>query len=295
MRRFEYFEPRSVEEACRILSTSDGKVMILAGGTDLVPKMKTGVLRPDAIVNIKRISGLDSIKEDGDGGIIIGALTTISKLADDPLSARRFGSLSTAAQSIGSYQVRNLATVGGNLCNAAPSADMAPPLIAMDSKMTIATPSGFREMDLQEFFTGPGKVNLRKGELLTEIRAPFPPGDTRQIYLKHSLRKAMDIAMVGVAVSLSFEEKTGVCQKARVVLGAVAPTPVRARGTEEILVGKTLKEFPFKRVSDQVREEAAPISDIRASLSYRSEMVSVLTVRAIRRLVEVRDEQTHPI
>jgi carbon-monoxide dehydrogenase medium subunit len=224
--------------------------------------MKTGVLRPDAIVNIKRIPDLDSIKEDGDGGIIIGALTTISKLADDPLSARRFGSLSTAAQSIGSYQVRNLATVGGNLCNAAPSADMAPPLIAMDSKMTIASPSGFREMDLQEFFTGPGKVNLRKGELLTEIRAPFPPGDTRQIYLKHSLRKAMDIAMVGVAVSLSFEEKTGVCQKARVVLGKRNGGDPRWKNSEGI---------PF--------QEGVGPSERRGSADQRYPGISQLPVR----------------
>jgi carbon-monoxide dehydrogenase medium subunit len=252
--------------------------------------MKTGVLRPDAIVNIKRIQGLDSVKEEGEEGVFIGALTPISKLAAEPLIGRRLESLSMAARSIGSLQVRNLATVAGNLCNAAPSADMAPSLIAMDSKVTIASPSGFREMDLQEFFAGPGKVNLRRGELVTGIRAPFPPGNTHQIYLKHSLRKAMDIAMVGVAVALSFEERTGVCHRARVVLGAVAPTPVRARGTEEMLLGKTMKEFPFERVSDQVRAEAAPITDIRASFNYRSEMVSVLTVRAIRGLAEVRDE-----
>jgi CO/xanthine dehydrogenase FAD-binding subunit len=295
MRRLEYFEPRGVEEACRILSELDGKATILAGGTDVVPKMKTGVLRPHAIVNIKRIPDLDSIKEDGGEGILIGALTPISKLAADPLIARRFESLSTAARSIGSYQVRNLATVGGNLCNAAPSADMAPPLIAMDAKVMIASSSGFRETDLQDFFEGPGKVILRRGELLAGIRVPFPPGNTCQTYLKHSIRRAMDIAMVSIAVALSFEPRTGVCHKARVVLGAVAPTPVRARGTEEILVGKTLKEVPFKRVSDRVREEAAPITDIRASSSYRSDMVSILTVRAIRSLERVYDEQTHSI
>jgi CO/xanthine dehydrogenase FAD-binding subunit len=290
MPRLDYFEPKSIEDACRILSELDGKATILAGGTDLVPKMKSGALRPVAIINIKRIQGLDSITEDGKDGIFIGALTLISRLAAEPLITQKFESLSTAARSIGSLQVRNLATVGGNLCNAAPSADMAPPLIAMDSKVTIASPSGLREMDLQEFFAGPGKVNLRRGEFVTGIRAPFPPRNTSQIYLKHSLRRAMDIAMVGVAVALSFEERTGVCQKARVVLGAVAPTPVRARGTEEMLLGKTTKEFLFERISDQVRREAAPITDIRASFSYRSEMVSVLTVRAIRGLAEVRDE-----
>ena len=295
MRRLDYFEPESIENACSILSKLDGKATILAGGTDLVPKMKTGAARPNAIVNIKRIPGLDSIKEDGTAGIFIGALTTLSKLAADPLTKDRLEPLSAAAQSIGSYQVRNLATVGGNLCNAAPSADMAPSLIAMDARVTIATPSVMREMDLQDFFVGPGKVNLRKGEFLTGVRVPFPIGDTRQIYLKHSLRKAMDIAMVGVAVSLSFEKKTGVCWKARIVLGAVAPTPVRARRTEEILLGKTAKEFLFDRVSEQVRQEATPITDIRASHSYRSEMISVLTVRGIRGLTGIHDEQTHSI
>lgn len=139
-------------------------------------------------------------------------------------------------------------------------------------------------MPLEDFFIGPGRVNLGKGEMLTEIHVPFPPANTKQLYLKHSVRRAMDIAIVGVAVSLSFEEETGVCRKARITLGAVASTPARAKRTEEILLGKRLREIPLTRIGDMVSQEVAPITDVRGSAGYRSEMVSKLTLKAIQSL-----------
>ena len=284
MHRFDYYEPKTVEEACRLLFEFGSDASILAGGTDLIPKMKNGFIEPKYIVNIKRIPDLDFVKVDGETVLSIGALTLISELAIHPILLERFPVITTAARSIGSLQVRNLATLGGNLCNAAPSADMAPGLLVMDSIVKMAGPSGSREMALEEFFTGPGRVNLGRGEMLTEIHIPFPPANTKQLYLKHSVRRAMDIAIVGVAVSLSFEEETGVCRKARIALGAVAPTPVRAKRTEEILLGKKLREIPLARVGDMVSQEAAPITDVRGSAGYRSEMVSKLTVKAIEGL-----------
>ena len=284
MHRFEYYEPKTVEEACRLLFEFGSDASILAGGTDLIPKMKNGFMMPKYIVNIKKIPGLDFVKVDGETVLSIGALTLISELAIHPLLLERFPVITTAARSIGSLQVRNLATLGGNLCNAAPSADMAPGLLVMDSLVKVTGPSGDREMPLEEFFIGPGRVNLGKGEMLTEIHVPFPPANTKQLYLKHSVRRAMDIAIVGVAVSLSFEEETGVCRKARITLGAVAPTPVRAKRTEEILLGKRLREIPLTRVGDMVSQEVAPITDVRGSAGYRSEMVSKLTLKAIQSL-----------
>jgi CO/xanthine dehydrogenase FAD-binding subunit len=284
MHRFDYYEPKTVEEACRLLFEFGSDASILAGGTDLIPKMKNGFMRPKYIVNIKKIPGLDFVKVGGETMLSIGALTLISELAIHPLLLERFPVITTAARSIGSLQVRNLATLGGNLCNAAPSADMAPGLLVMDSLVKVTGPSGDREMPLEDFFIGPGRVNLGKGEMLTEIHVPFPPANTKQLYLKHSVRRAMDIAIVGVAVSLSFEEETGVCRKARITLGAVASTPVRAKRTEEIILGKRLSGIPLSAVGDMVSQEVAPITDVRGSAGYRSEMVSKLTIKAIQSL-----------
>ena len=284
MHRFDYYEPRTVEEACSLLLKFGPDASVLAGGTDLIPKMKNGLIVPKCVINIKKIPDLDIIKVDGETGLSIGTLTLISELATHPFILERFPVLSTAAKSIGSLQVRNLATLGGNLCNAAPSADMAPGLLVTDSALKIAGPSGSREMFVEEFFVAPGKVNLGRGEMLTEVRVPFSPANTKQVYLKHSIRQAMDIAIVGVAVSLSLEERAGVCKKARIALGAVAPTPVRAKRTEEIILGKRLNEIPLAMVGEVVAQEAAPISDVRGSAGYRSEIVSKLTIKAIKSL-----------
>jgi carbon-monoxide dehydrogenase medium subunit len=161
---------------------------------------------------------------------------------------------------------------------------MAPALMVMDSLVKVTGPSGDREMPLEDFFISPGRVNLGKGEILTEIHVPFPPANTKQLYLKHTVRQAMDIAIIGVAVSLSFEEKTEVCRKARIALGAVAPTPVRAKRTEAIILGKKLSGIPLSAVGNMVSQEVAPITDVRGSAGYRSEMVSKLTLKAIQSL-----------
>jgi len=284
MSRFDYYEPKTIEEACSLLSQFGNEASVLAGGTDLIPRIKRGLIAPKCVVNIKKIPSLDRIKEEKGRGLRIGVLTGLSELTTNTLIRERFPMLRTAASSIGSLQVRNLATLGGNLCNAAPSADMAPGLLVMDSTVQIAGAAGHRELGLEDFFVGPGIVNLGKGEILTEVYVPFPPGNTRQIYLKHSVRRSMDIALVGVAVSLSFEEKTGLCKKARIAFGAVAPTPIRAKKTEKMILGKRLEDFPLTSIGEMAAIEVAPISDVRGSAGYRSEMVSTLTVRAIRNL-----------
>jgi len=284
MHRFCYYEPKTIEEACSLLSQFEEDGRVLAGGTDLIPRMRRGLMAPNHIVNIKKIPGLDSITEEAENGLRIGALITLSELASNRLIRDQFPMIRTAANSIGSLQVRNLATLGGNLCNAAPSADMAPALLAMESTLKIAGSKGQREIPLGKFFAGPGEVNLEKGELLTEIHVPFPPPNAKQIYVKHSVRRSMDIALVGVAVCLSFDKKTGLCRDARIALGAVAPTPIRAKGTEKMILGKALEEIPLPSIGEMVSSEASPISDVRGSARYRSEMVSFLTLRALKSL-----------
>jgi carbon-monoxide dehydrogenase medium subunit len=161
---------------------------------------------------------------------------------------------------------------------------MAPGLLVLDAKVKVAGPSGNKEFPLEDFFAGPGKMNLARGEILMEIRIPFPSPHTKQIYLKHSIRRAMDIALVGVAVALSFDDRTKVCSKARLAFGAVAPTPVRAKKAEGRLVGKKIEEFSLDSVGEIAAEEVAPISDVRGSANYRLEMVKELTIEAIKRL-----------
>jgi carbon-monoxide dehydrogenase medium subunit len=284
MHRFCYYEPKTIEEACSLLSQFGEDAEVLAGGTDLIPRIRRGLLAPNHIVNIKKIPGLDSITGEAENGLDIGALITLAELAGNPVIRDRFPMIRTAANSIGSLQVRNLATLGGNLCNAAPSADMAPALLALESTVNIAGSKGRREIPLEEFFLGPGEANLQKGEILTEIHVPFPRPHAKQVYVKHSVRRSMDIALVGVAVCLCFDEKRGVCREARIALGAVAPTPIRARETEKMILGKTLKEIPLPSIGEVVSSEASPISDVRGSARYRSEMVSSLTIRALKSL-----------
>lgn len=284
MNRFDYYEPKTIKEACKLYLNLGNKASLLAGGTDLIPKLRQKLIKPKAVINLKRISGLDFVKAYGKSGLSLGTLTHIADIAVHPLLQERFPLLCVAARSIGSTQVRNLATLGGNLCNASPSADMAPGLLVLDARVKVVGPSGNREFPLEEFFTGPGKMNLARGEVLTEVRIPFPSPHTRQIYLKHSIRRAMDIALVGVAVALSFDDRTKICSKARVAFGAVAPTPVRAKKTEEKLVGKKIEEFPLESVGETAAEEVAPISDVRGSATYRREMVKELTKEAIQRL-----------
>jgi CO/xanthine dehydrogenase FAD-binding subunit len=283
MKQFCYHEPKTIKETCSLLSQYGEQARVLAGGTDLIPKIKNGLAVPGHVVNIKKIPSLEII-EERENGLRIGALVLISEITNNSLIRNRFPILGTAAASIGSLQVRNLATIGGNICNAAPSADMAPGLLALDSTVKIAGVEGHREISLEEFFLGPGKVALGIGEILTEIDVPFLPPNAKQVYLKHTVRRAMDIAVVGVAVCLSFEEKTSHCKHARIALGAVAPTPIRAKKTEQMILGKKLEDINLDSIQEMVRMEVAPISDVRGSANYRSEIVSMLTARAIKSL-----------
>jgi len=283
VKRFQYHEPKTVKEACRLLSKYNKEASILAGGTDLVIKMKNSAIRPKHVVNIKMIEGLNLIAEDKDG-YRLGTATTLVQIIKHSGLHKRLSILSNSARSIGSNQVRNVATIGGNICNGAPSADMVPGLLVLDARVRICGVQSDRIMPLEDFFTGPGMVSLQQGELLTELIVPFPAEASRQIYLKHGPRRAMDCAMVGVAVLLELEPSSGLCQKARIALGAVAPTPIRAKRTEQLITGKKVNEISPDLVAETVCREVDPITDVRATADYRSEMVSILTLRAIQSL-----------
>ena len=279
--RFEYLEPTSIQEAIALLERHDGKARIIAGGTDLLVQMRRRTIKPEYVINIGNIHWLDYIKYDENEGLKIGALTTIRTLERSPQVQQRYPVISQAASQLASVGVRNLATLGGNLCNAAPSADTAPPLIALSARARIVGPEGERVVPLEDFFTGPGSTILKKGEILTEIQVPVLQPRTGAVYLKHDIRGTLDLAIVGAAVAITLEPRSEVCQDARVVLGAVAPTPMRARLAEESLKGKEINRAIIEKSAQVASTESKPITDVRAPAAYRGEMVKVFAQRAI--------------
>lgn len=283
MNSFDYFSPQSLAEAGVILARYDGEARAVAGGTDLLLKMKAGRLAPKAVVNIKRIPELRGLSFDGQ--LRLGALTTLEELKNSTLIREHYPSLAEAARTMASVQIRNLATVGGNLCNAAPSADLAPILIALGAVARIAGPGGERCVPLDEFFLGPGRTVLAPGELLVGLDLPPPEGSA--LYLKHSPREHMDIAVVGVGLALRLSE--GRCRFVRVVLGAVAPVPLRVRQVEEALLGHSLTSGLIQQAARLAAEAAQPIDDVRGSAWYRRRMVAVLVRRGLGSLGELAD------
>jgi len=281
--RFNYLEPATIEEAVSLLSKYDGKAKAIAGGTDLLVQIRNKAIKPEYVVDIGYISGLDYINYDEKQGLRIGALTTIRAIEKSDKLRQVYPVISQAAGLLGSVAIRNVATIGGNLCNAAPSADTAPALIGLSARARIAGSGGERLVSLEDFFTGPGETVLKAGEMLLEIQVPVPPPDTKGMYLKHG-RSAVDLATVGVAVIMALESG-GVCRDVKIVLGAVAPTPMRAKKAEEVLRGKKVEPALIEEAARVASGEAQPITDVRASAEYRREMVKVFTRRAIGQIM----------
>jgi carbon-monoxide dehydrogenase medium subunit len=283
--KFEYLAPRTVEEACSLLSQYREKAKVIAGGTDLLVGMKEREQTPQYMVGLKGVANLDYIDYGDIDGLRIGVLASNQSIADSAVIQQKFGILATAAAEIGTPQIRNMGTIGGNLCHAAPSADTASPLIALGARVKLTGGKGERTVPLEEFFTGPGETALQPDELLTEIQVPKPPPHTSGAYLKLFPRGAVDVATVGVAVWLTLGEDN-TCRDARIVLGAVAPTPIRAKIAEALIKGSKMEDKVIEEVAQMASEEARPISDIRGSAEYRREMVKVLTRRALKQSLE---------
>jgi CO/xanthine dehydrogenase FAD-binding subunit len=283
--KFEYLAPQTSEEACSFLSQYKDKAKILAGGTDLLPKMKQDIEKPRYLVDIKNIDGLSNIDYNERDGLWLGALVTISDVVTSPIVNHKFGILGEAARTMASRQVRNRATIGGNLCNASPAADTAPALISLGGQARIAGLNRERVVPLEGFFSGPGRSVLRDDEILTGIQVPNPLPHTGGAYLKLSPREK-DLATVAVAALITLNSEGTICEDARVVLGAVAPTVIRAFKAEEALMGKTVVEAVIRESAQKASEESQPIADIRGSAEYMKEMVAVQARRAIKRALE---------
>lgn len=284
MRRFDYHRAETLEQASRLLTDLGDDTFLFNGGTDLLVEIRERLRRVRNVVDIKGIPGLSDITYDETRGLNFGALVTIGRLERLALVRERYPNLRDALASLGSIQVRNRATVVGNVCRASPSADTIPPLIADGAFIHIYSRTNMRVVPLAEFFTGPGKTVLAKGEIVTGITVP-PAGDNSgKAYIKHGRRKAMELSTVGVAVSLSMDD--GVCSDIRIALGAVGATVLRAPAAEAILRGTRLDAATVKSAADKAMEECTPISNVRASADYRRDMVGVLTGRAIKQALE---------
>lgn len=276
MRRFDYAAPPTVAEATQILSSNAG-ARALAGGTDLIIQMKERGRPVPLLVSLRRIGDLAEL--DADGSLVLGAMARCGDLASSAAIQAGWPIIADGAELVGSVQIRNRATVGGNMCNAAPSADVAPALIALDATAHIARGTGERAVPLSEFFRGPGQTVLQAGEILTRLTADRPGTGSGGAYLRHVPRREMDIAVVGVAVQLRLDRDARTIADARVVLASVAPTPIRSPSAEQALIGTPLNEEALRRAGEGAAADARPISDVRASADYRRELLKVYTRR----------------
>jgi carbon-monoxide dehydrogenase medium subunit len=284
VRRFEIALPSSVEDCLAILAGHGEEAKLVAGGTDLLPQLKNGLLKPGWVVDLSGVSRLRTLAIDGERGLRIGAAVTARELELHPGLRAGYLAVAESGALVGSVQVRNLATIGGNLCNAAPSADMIPPLLALDAEAVIAGPKGERHVPLASFFLGVRRTVLGPDELLLEIVVPPPGPRSGGNYLRHTPRRELDIAVVGVASQLTLSN--GVCAKARIALAAVAPVPLRATAAEQALEGQSVTPPLIERAAQLAVEAARPISDQRGSLEFRRHLVRVLTRRTLTTALE---------
>ncbi len=294
MARFEYLEARTLRQAIALCQRHGGQARLVAGSTDFLVRWRLGNWRPQYVINIQRIASLGRVSYSARNGLRLGALVTVETLENHPVIRRRYPALAAAAASFAGVQVRNLATVGGNVCNASPSGDTLPALLAFDAQCRIAGPNGERWAPLDQFFTGPGATILQAGEILAELRLPPPQAGSGSLYIKHSPRGAMDIATVGVASMVSLEDQGRSCHEVRIALAAVAPTPIRAYAAEDMLRGRPITPELIEAAAREAQNRATPIDDIRGSASHRRAIVGVLTKRTLERAVEMAQQGSLP-
>lgn len=279
MQAFEYFIATDSRHAVALLA-QHAPARLLAGGTDLLPELKASSHASKTVIDISRASDMHKI-ELSERGLSIGALVTHSEIMAAPVICEMFPALVNAAHSIGAVQTRNLGTIGGNLVTAVPSVDSGPTLIALDALVTIVGPTGLRQMPLVDFFIAPRKTALKPDELLVEILIPKENLNKPTHFLKFGLRRGQALALVNAAASLWLDPKKSTCTAVRIVLGAVAPTVIRAVSAEKFLEGRSATPKNFAEAARLAVEDSHPISDMRASASYRKDLVAVLAKRAL--------------
>ncbi|MCS7282374.1 MAG: FAD binding domain-containing protein [Anaerolineae bacterium] len=286
-----YFTPTSAEEVLRLLAEYGTEARIIAGGTDLLLELERGVRRASVLIDISRTPGLDGIALEGDR-VRLGPLVTHNRLAASPIVAEHLFPLAQAAWSVGAPAIRNRGTLGGNLVTASPSGDTIPPLMALGATLVLRSVRGERRVPIQEFFEGNRQVNMAPDEMLVEVQVPAMRPGERGVFLKLGLRRALAVSVVNVAVVVRLEDQ--LVTRARIAMGSVAPTVLRACEAEGALVGSPLSSERIEEAADLAARAAIPIDDIRAGAEYRREMVRTLVRRALTILAEKRERDGFP-
>lgn len=277
MKDFLYYKPATIEEASGLLLEYDGGASILNGGTDVIVRIHDGLSHPKALVDIKGIPGLKEISFSNEEGLALGACANMNEIMNNKAVLDNYRIIAEAAHTVGSCQVRNRATIIGNITNASPLADTATPLLALDATVEVFGPEGLREISIHDFFVFVRKTSLKLGEIVTAVKIPYYK-EVKGSYQKHARRDTVDLSTVCASVLL-------VNGEARIALGSVAPTPIRCRKTEAFLRDKELTEDVIEKASAMVLEEVAPISDVRATKEYRLDIVKVLVKRGLQELL----------
>lgn len=281
---FDYVRAGSLKEASELASEKGSKAILMAGGTDVILLMKAKAVPADTVIDIKEISGLDSIVFTEGEGMRIGALAKLFDIQTSDIVREKMPALADAAHYVASAQIRRKGTMAGNICNASPSADTASILLAMDAKVKVYNNENEKEISIGDFFKGVKKTCLEKGDVVTEIFVPELKKGEGSAYFKHSVRKAMDLAIVGVAAWIKMDG--GRVADCRIAMGGVGTTPLRAYDAENILKGRELDDELLEKAAVAASEACSPISDVRASAEYRKDMIRVYTKRAVKKAVE---------
>ncbi len=287
MRKFSYLVPKTLDEAISLHESYGDRARYIAGGTDVIVKVKEGKLAPDYLISLRHLLDQEApFLNHETGELVIGAFVTHRQIEKSPIVKLNYAILHDAIKNIGSVQIRNVATIGGNLVNAVPSADGAIPLIALDARVHTHGTKGRRSIELRRFFLGPGQCDLEKGEILTEIVVPPLAPHSGGAYIKYGRREAMELPMLGVGVMLTLEEDLATCAGARICLGVAAPTPLRCLQAEKYLTGKSIDENSLAQAGKIAGEESKVRDSIRGVAWYRREMVSVLVKRMGLKAIE---------
>jgi len=316
MKKFDYFKPKTFDEALSLLAQYGGKAKVIAGGTDVIVMIKQKAMAPDVLISLRGIPGLDQIQYNG--SLSIGSMVTHRAIEKSEVIRKNFSALVDAVDYLGSVQIRNVATIGGNICTAAPSADTATPLLVLGTKVKIKSVQGERTLPVEEFFKGPGETVLKTGEMVKELWIPKLLPNTGSAYYKLQRRLALDLPILGVSVLLSLdknkvtcsdmlctaspistilhkmEEDEIICKDVRIALGVAAPTPMRALKAEALLRGKKLSDELLEEAANIASQEAQPRDTLRGEAWYRKDMVRVLVKRMAMKSIErvVQPEET---
>ncbi len=287
---FNYHAPLSIDETISLLEKYGRNATVMAGGTDVIPKMKGGVLKPEQLISLTNVKELEYINYDEENGLQFGASVTLAQLERNKIIRDLYPALYDGCHNIASTQIRNAGTLVGNICNAVPSADTAPALLVLGAKIKVVSKKGARLIPIEDFFKGVCKTVLEPEELVTEVQIPPKKSGESSIYYGFTLRKALDLAIVGVAVNLRV--KDGICEDAKIALGAVAITPKRVKTAEALLIGQKITEELARKAGDAAADsECCPISDMRASKEYRRELVRVLIKDGILVTAGLKDRE----